>query len=161
MFSPELPLSIWAALLGFYSEPHLIIPVWRLFLPFAEVSWDENGSFVLVLSLNATCMLWLLCGPLGFLQGFLLLVNEYFTAFEDFCEFFCKCGFCGVFLPPPSCASALNLLGFVVLPVPFGSFDALCKMFSFLGVSLTKAVVFSWSFWSCFWYFLEPSVQCL
>lgn len=104
------------------------------------------SGFVLVLSLNATCMLWSLSGPLGFLQGFLCLINDYFSAFEGFCEFFRKCGFCGVYLSPPSCVSALHLLGYVALPVPFGSFDAFCKMFSFLEVSLTKAVAFSWSF---------------
>lgn len=43
--------------------------------------WKFCSGFVLVLSLNATCMLWLSNGPLGFLQGFLLLINEYFTAF--------------------------------------------------------------------------------
>lgn len=39
-----------------------------------------------------------LCIP--FLQGFLLVINEYFTVSDDFCEFFCSCGFCGVYLFP-------------------------------------------------------------
>lgn len=151
------PLSSSCSIPSSPTTPHhsnveagssLCTGILRWKLPFGRSldAMETFSGFILVLSLNATCMLWLSRGPLGFLERFLLLINEYSTAFEDFCEFFGKCWFCGVCLPPPSCVFALNLLDSVVLPVSFGSLDVFCEMFSFLGVSLTKAMAFSWSF---------------
>lgn len=119
---------------------------------------EDCSGFLLVLSLSATCMFWLLCGPLGFLQEFLLFINEYFTTFKDFCELFCKCGVCGVYLPPPSCGFAFNLLDDVVLPpcaiwtfwcflnnvfIPFG---VIKQSSGFLLVLLKFFLIFSWLF---------------